>query len=307
MAHVAAHVFASRHVNKKPKDTTSRSQKDLFLDSTTSVSVTPTSPNEARHIDVDKILARRDRQRAKAERVLRRLSLPEEGSLPGGDLHPDLRAREEVPFTIETGSDLPSTCSIWKTVFGVGEDNGRLPKSRLIHPHSPFHLIWTALTAGFLMYTATVVPAVIAFHWLDGECEVVPTLSFDLLLDTFFILDILYAFCVGVTYQGHYYDDVKWVARHYLLGGFLFDLATSIPVSYIELIAKAATQTLALVQASSSDEAQQVWGRADILRRFLHVGAKAATQTRRVAQYVGLHSPGCVRVLLRQGGVFNPR
>ena len=90
------------------------------------------------------------------------------------------------------------------------------------------------------MYTAIVVPAVIAFHWLDAECQAVPTLFFDCVLDTFFIVDIIYSFFVGVTYQGQYYDDYKWVVRHYVSGGFLFDVATSIPVSYIELIANAA-------------------------------------------------------------------
>ena len=90
------------------------------------------------------------------------------------------------------------------------------------------------------MYTAVVVPAVIAFHWLDAECQAVPTLFFDCLLDTFFIVDIMYSFFVGVTYQEEYYDDYKWVARHYVGRGFLFDVATSIPVSYIELIANAA-------------------------------------------------------------------
>ena len=220
MAHLAVHAL-TRHVRRSES---SRSMNDLLrrVDSIASTGAESTNWSESqRHMHVDKMLARRDRQKAKSERMLRRLA--QEG---------------EVDAPCEAAVSHPAT--ICKTVFGIGEENGRLPKSRLIHPHSPFHLLWTALTAVFLMYTATVVPAVIAFHWMDGECEEVPTLYFDCVLDTFFLLDILYAFCVGVTYQGHYYDDVRWVAQHYLLGGLLFDLATSIPVSYIELVANAA-------------------------------------------------------------------
>lgn len=35
-------------------------------------------------------------------------------------------------------------------------------------------------------------------------------------------------------------DDWRWVARRYLATSFIFDLGTSIPVSYIELAANAA-------------------------------------------------------------------
>ena len=38
----------------------------------------------------------------------------------------------------------------------------------------------TCIRAGsFLLYTAIVTPAVISFHWLDGECASSPTLYFD--------------------------------------------------------------------------------------------------------------------------------
>jgi hypothetical protein len=94
---------------------------------------------------------------------------------------------------------------------------------------SPFALGWLGLTCSFLAYTAVVVPAVISFHWLDDDCVFPPTLVFDCLLDSFFILDILYNFCVGVVFQGQYRDDWKWVAMHYLKSSFLFDLCTSIP------------------------------------------------------------------------------
>jgi hypothetical protein len=80
-----------------------------------------------------------------------------------------------------------------------------------------------------------VTPAVIAFHWLDEPCDRVPTLEFDCLLDTFFLLDIVYQFFVGVIDGTQYYDEPKWVAKNYLKNNFIFDMFTSIPVSYVEL------------------------------------------------------------------------
>lgn len=105
--------------------------------------------------------------------------------------------------------------------------------------------MWMGLTCGFLLYTAIATPAVIAFHWLDDVCSVVPTLYFDLALDVFFLLDIIMSFCMGVIYQAHYYDDPKWVANNYLCGSFLFDLCTSIPVSFVELSVKVACEAAA--------------------------------------------------------------
>jgi hypothetical protein len=57
------------------------------------------------------------------------------------------------------------------------------PESRMIYPQSAFAIMWMGLTCFFLLYTALVTPAVIAFHWLDGVCETVPTLYFDIILD----------------------------------------------------------------------------------------------------------------------------
>jgi hypothetical protein len=53
---------------------------------------------------------------------------------------------------------------------------------------------------------------------------------------SFFLCDIVFMFCVGVMFQGQYIDDYKWVAKSYVRsGGLLFDMCTSIPVSFVEL------------------------------------------------------------------------
>ena len=122
-----------------------------------------------------------------------------------------------------------------KRIFGVGPKDKHHPPSRMVYPFSPFALAWTLLTAVLLLYTAVVTPPVIAFYWLDDECAPVPTLFFDLLVDTFFLLDIIFSFSVGVVHQGKYIDDWRWVAKNYLTGSFLFDVCTSVPISYLEL------------------------------------------------------------------------
>ena len=87
----------------------------------------------------------------------------------------------------------------------------------------------------FHRYTAVVTPAVISFHWLEESCEPVPTLYFDCTLDIFFLLDIFNHFCTGIYFQGQYRDEWKWIAWNYVTSGFVFDLATSVPVSFIEM------------------------------------------------------------------------
>jgi hyperpolarization activated cyclic nucleotide-gated potassium channel 2 len=127
-------------------------------------------------------------------------------------------------------------------IFGIGpEDNTRaMPASRLIHPLSNFGIAWVFTTAFFLVYTAIVTPPIISFSWLDHECSPNPTLYFDVILDIFFLLDIVVAFNTGVKITGDYIDDRKTVAKIYVMSGaLLFDLVTSFPVSFFELAVQA--------------------------------------------------------------------
>ena len=143
-----------------------------------------------------------------------------------------------------------------KNIFGIGPRTDYSPASRLIYPLSPFAIGWMAVTCAFLLYTAVVTPAVIAFHWLDDACQSVPTLYFDCTLDAFFLLDILLSFNLGVIYQGQYYDDRRWVAWNYLKGSFFFDVFTSIPVSFVELSVKFSCEAAAASgQGANADSA----------------------------------------------------
>ena len=160
----------------------------------------------------EQILSRRDRERLKAERELKRIVqenlIKDDESVNGdGDIdkHDDLQEAvagaglSKRPCRAEA-IEPPGPI---KWLFGIGKADDRTPASRMVHPSSRFHVMWTALTAGFLIYTALVVPAEIAFHWLDKECVAVPTLLFDCVLDTFFLMDICYSFCVGIIRQVH--------------------------------------------------------------------------------------------------------
>ena len=130
-------------------------------------------------------------------------------------------------------------------IFGIGPENTETgaPGSRLIYPLSKFGLAWIVLTSLFLMYTGIVTPPLIAFHWTDDECAVIPTLYFDVGLDCFFLADIILTFFTGTFVAGEYIDDFQRGAILYLRGSFLFDCVTSFPVSFFELMAKAACES----------------------------------------------------------------
>ena len=138
------------------------------------------------------------------------------------------------------GDDIPRD---WKqTLFGIGPESiqSGKPKSRLIYPLSIFGIGWIAVTALLLLYTAIATPPMIALHWLDLECTVIPTLYFDVVVDCFFLVDIVLNFFTGIFHSDDYIDDPKKVARFYLKGMFWFDCITSFPISFVELAIKAA-------------------------------------------------------------------
>ena len=127
--------------------------------------------------------------------------------------------------------------SLMKKVFGIGpedKESGQ-PKSALILPLSNFGVNWIFLTSLFLGYTAIVTPWMVSFYWLEQECDPLPTLPIDIVLDCFFIIDIFVHFNTAIMVNGELVDKRWLVAKSYLQGWFIFDVATSIPVSFVEL------------------------------------------------------------------------
>ena len=142
--------------------------------------------------------------------------------------------------------------SLLKRFCGVGPASLDMPKSSLIFPTSPFSLGWAICTGLLLLYTAVVTPPVIAFFWHADQCDFPPTLYADIVADAFFILDIFLSFNTGLILNGNYVDKWSAVAYHYVTHSFLFDITTSIPVSFIELYIK--------IQCDHSDGEKQETG-----------------------------------------------
>jgi len=124
-------------------------------------------------------------------------------------------------------------------VFGIGPPLGPLESSRLIHPYSPFAQSIAVASSVFLLYTALVTPVVLCFHWNAEACWINPFLRFDIALDSFFLIEIIYTCFAGAYIDGVYVDDMKAVVTNYFRSGAMFfDMFTSIPVSYLELAAE---------------------------------------------------------------------
>jgi len=93
--------------------------------------------------------------------------------------------------------------------------------------------------SGFLLfYTAIIVPVQICLWSYDDPCNAFATLNFDVIVDTFFLVEAFTQFFLGyyeedMTYQ----DDLIVLLKRNLssLTGFWFDCVTSIPWSYIDL------------------------------------------------------------------------
>ena len=167
-----------------------------------------------------------------------------------------------------------------KRIWGIGPEWEEMPASQLIYPLSPFGLSWLAITALFLVYTAVVTPPMIAFHWLDEACSKLPTLPIDVILDIFFLVDILINFNMGVITAGEYTDDRMQVTKDYLKGGFMFDICTSIPVSFVELHSEIQCASATQLESSNTDGLRLVRAIKPFkIARLMKLGKSAAVIT----------------------------
>lgn len=121
-----------------------------------------------------------------------------------------------------------------------------------MHPSSPFAMTVSITSCCLLLYTAVVVQIEVGFFWNASICESMPTETFDMFVDAFFLFEVLCTFVTGVRIDGVYHDDLLYVSKYYLHNGFLFDVCTSIPVSIIEV------SSLADMKASCKDGEPQI-------------------------------------------------
>ena len=115
---------------------------------------------------------------------------------------------------------------------------------RIANVHEPLNMRESSdvpalvLQSCFLLYTALVTPVILCFYSNTPPCWKNPFLDFDMVLDSFFLFEILVTFFVGVYSDGRYID--RWplvVERYFKSGALLFDAVTSVPVSYLEFAA----------------------------------------------------------------------
>lgn len=107
----------------------------------------------------------------------------------------------------------------------------------VLHPEGRLRSVWNVLVALLIIYCGVVVPLEIAFEpameagmgvagWLAWE-------NWNLVVDIFFLLDILLNFRTGFIADGVFLRDTRLICRHYLSGSFLIDLLGSFPLNLI--------------------------------------------------------------------------
>jgi hypothetical protein len=120
------------------------------------------------------------------------------------------------------------TIRVQRTGWSVAELLSQLP----LDPDSGFKQSWDILCLVFLLYCSFSVPYSIAFDDSvqgtnkDGMTAIQ---IFELCVDCTFMLDIALSFVTGYDNQGYVIRDFRTIARNYLLGWFLPDLAGSFP------------------------------------------------------------------------------
>jgi hypothetical protein len=149
----------------------------------------------------------------------------------GGDLWRFLRPKL---FTMTSMQETwGSLHEIYPRVDGkiFAHDHGSLPLT-IIDPDGRLSAIWDSLSLLLLLYVTFATPYRVCF-----AVEIPPrtlTWWFDLFLDAFFIVDILFNFRLAFwNDRGHREARSKYIARRYIRGWFLFDFIAAFPLHHI--------------------------------------------------------------------------
>eukprot|EP00736_Rhodelphis_marinus_P009441 Rmarinus@m.25663 len=120
----------------------------------------------------------------------------------------------------------------------------------LLTPYSTLRKIADLTLCVLLLYCAIMIPFQVAFDEMISENETAWTIIFtcDLLVDFFFLLDVLLNFRTTYYRQGEVIDDPKLIAKHYLSGWFTLDFVTSLPVGLLVEIIDPADSSLAFLR-----------------------------------------------------------
>ena len=119
---------------------------------------------------------------------------------------------------------------------GHGDHRDMGKKKHLsIHPHSVLALVIAMLSGICLIYTVVFVPVAISFYFHQDLCEGTPYDTFDLIVETVFLLEICCTWFIGRYNKGHYLGSLQEIAEDYIMSGQLaFDCVTSLPIGWLE-------------------------------------------------------------------------
>jgi hypothetical protein len=125
--------------------------------------------------------------------------------------------------------------------FGIEQRNlaRGIEGSSLVHPLSIFNTCFESSCLFFLISTIFLVPLELSFWSIYDYCSIDSTLRYNMFVDVFFLIDLVYRFFVGVILPGGtYIDSLSRVSKIYFrsLDGFWFNLVTSIPFGWINWI-----------------------------------------------------------------------
>ncbi|XP_051977927.1 potassium/sodium hyperpolarization-activated cyclic nucleotide-gated channel 1-like [Xyrauchen texanus] len=105
----------------------------------------------------------------------------------------------------------------------------------IIHPYSDFRFYWDFTMLMFMVGNLIIIPVGITFF---KEETSTPWIIFNVVSDTFFLMDLVLNFRTGIVYEENteIILDPEKIKKKYLKSWFVVDFVSSIPVDYIFLI-----------------------------------------------------------------------
>ena len=99
----------------------------------------------------------------------------------------------------------------------------------MIHPFSNFHVVWDITISMLILLTVVTMPLSIGWDELNKDF-----FAMNLTIDFIFLLDVVKNFCTGIVDENDaVIMDKRIVRRNYLVGFFISDFCSSIPLDLI--------------------------------------------------------------------------
>ena len=187
----------------------------------------------------------------------------------------------------------------------------------VLHPDSRFRSIWNVMLAVMIVYCGIAIPLEIAFEAdmdeamcgvgserrLRSECrEFQLWFWLNVLVDVFFMGDILVNFRTGFVREGHFVSDGWIVAKNYLRGPFALDALGTFPVNLMTMVLDPTNRygDPALVKDGTGGDGDV--GRVNRLLRLVRIAKLIKlTRMRKLAKYMedfeDFLNPGVLAVL----------